>query len=152
MALKITSSSEMAHALPTKLGIEMRFFDATSLQTIYKEAWKEELVNRGQVGKLSILSQLDPSFTIENYVKILPRPLRKRIAAVRVSAHSFEIETGRYTRPITPANERICKFCDANAIGDEKHAILECTLSQLDRQQFIRDIGTLGYISRKFAP
>ena len=38
------------------------------------------------------------------------------------------IETGRYTRPKTPLNERLCKFCNTNSIEVETHFLLECEL------------------------
>ena len=45
----------------------------------------------------------------------------------RVSAVSnLGIESGRYTRPVTPVASRFCKYCSSNCIVDERHAILEC--------------------------
>ena len=78
---------------------------------------------------------------MEQYVKVLPPRLRKFIARVRVSAHSFEIETGRYKRPIIPRSERICKFCSSASVGDEKHVLLECELSQEERTHFLQSLG-----------
>lgn len=36
----------------------------------------------------------------------------------------YRIETGRYTRPKTPRNERICLSC--NVLDDEYHALFIC--------------------------
>ena len=36
------------------------------------------------------------------------------------------IESGRYTKPKTPLNGRICRFCSANSVEDEKHFLIEC--------------------------
>jgi hypothetical protein len=44
---------------------------------------------------------------------------------IRVSDHSLEIESGRY-KNITK-EERICKNCNLNEIGDEYHFFLKCT-------------------------
>jgi hypothetical protein len=43
----------------------------------------------------------------------------------RVSDHSLEIESGRY-KSIT-REERKCKNCNLNEIGDEYHFFLKCT-------------------------
>ena len=38
------------------------------------------------------------------------------------------IDTGRYTRPKTPLNERLCKFCQSDSIESETHFLLKCEL------------------------
>ena len=43
------------------------------------------------------------------------------------SAHSLAIETGRYNKPFTPAEERYCKYCH-NQVENEKHFPLYCPL------------------------
>ena len=42
--------------------------------------------------------------------------------------------TGRYTRPTTKNEERLCKIC--NAIEDEKHAIYFCRAHRLIRENY----------------
>ena len=42
----------------------------------------------------------------------------------RLSNHDLKIETGRYTRPITPREERFCTMC--GVIEDEYHAVFIC--------------------------
>ena len=44
----------------------------------------------------------------------------------RLSNFSFAIETGRYTRPKTPRNEKLCKIC--LVVEDEHHVIFICPL------------------------
>merc|ERR1712105_251639 len=34
------------------------------------------------------------------------------LTRLRVGSHLLGIERGRYTRPVTPIEQRICKFCD----------------------------------------
>ena len=53
------------------------------------------------------------------------------------------IESGRYTRPVTPVSSRICKYCSSNQIDDEKHAILECNTFLLKRNCFIGKLKSL---------
>ena len=49
---------------------------------------------------------------------------RTAIAKLRTSSHSLEIERGRYTKPKTPAHQRLCSMC--KTVEDEFHFIMEC--------------------------
>ena len=53
------------------------------------------------------------------------------------------IESGRYTRPVTPVTSRICKYCSSNKIDDENHAILECDTFSIKRNCFLGKITSL---------
>ena len=53
------------------------------------------------------------------------------------------IESGRYTRPVTPVTSRICKYCSGNKLDDEKHAILECDTLSIKRNCFLGKITSL---------
>lgn len=64
-------------------------------------------------------------FQYEKYLDILSMELRKPITQFRISAHNLEIERGRYTRPITPLDQRICKKCKTD-IGNEMHFLFNC--------------------------
>ena len=50
------------------------------------------------------------------------------------------IESGRYTRPVTPVTLRIWKYCSDQKIDDEKHAILECKTFSIKRNCFFGKI------------
>ena len=55
---------------------------------------------------------------------------------LRVSSHRLEVETGRWTRPVsTPFNGRKCRICDK--LEDEFHFIFECLLYTELRQQYL---------------
>ena len=49
---------------------------------------------------------------------------RKVITRWRLSNHKLRIETGRYTRPKTPREDRKCNIC--NLLEDENHVIFFC--------------------------
>ena len=38
------------------------------------------------------------------------------------------METGRYSKPKTPINERLCRFCDTHSVEDETHFLIDCQL------------------------
>ena len=61
-----------------------------------------------------------------------------RIAIVRLlcSSHRLRIETGRWSRPVTPRNDRKCETC--NKLDDEYHFLLECNLYTDNRNRYIK--------------
>ena len=63
---------------------------------------------------------------------------RHRAALIRLlcSSHRLYIETGRWSRPIIPRNNRKCATCDK--LEDEYHFLLECTLHTANRTKFIK--------------
>ena len=66
-------------------------------------------------------------FKTENHVKLnMSRDQRRILSKFRACNLPLAIETGRYTRPKTPVNDRLCKFCNYNAVEDETHFLVEC--------------------------
>jgi len=58
------------------------------------------------------------------------------MSRLRLSAHTFCIETGRWTKPNSiPVNERKCLTC--NVIEDEYHFVLECLMYKDLRNVYI---------------
>ena len=95
--------------------------------------------------KLRFYKTLKSSFTQEPYISnILNKSQRAWLTRYRVSAvPTLGIESGRYTRPVTPVTSRICKYCSSNKIDDEKHAILECSTFSIKRNCFIGKFTSL---------
>ena len=58
---------------------------------------------------------------------------RISISRFRSSSHQLFIETGRHTVPITPRDERICKYCQSSDIDDEMHMMLSCAFHRTER-------------------
>ena len=59
------------------------------------------------------------------------------------------IETGRYSKPKTPEDQRICQCCKLNAIENEIHFVLQCPYYTEERVKFFTtvlqiDPGILG--------
>ena len=71
-----------------------------------------------------------------NSIKVLK--FRNSLARLRVSSHRLEIEAGRWTRPRTPVNERLCNTC--NCLEDEYHFVIECCLYNSLRRKYIDQI------------
>jgi hypothetical protein len=73
-------------------------------------------------GKLDTYFYKKTHFGKEKYLEINNFKIRQSICKIRVSAHSLNIETGRYKNIIRP--ERKCTNCSKGDIEDEKHFIV----------------------------
>ena len=95
--------------------------------------------------KLRFYKTLKGSFTIEPYISnIQNKSQRAWLTRYRVSAVSnLRMESGRYTRPVTPVTERFCCYCNSNCIDDEMHAILVCTTFTLKRNCLFGKLSSL---------
>ena len=102
-------------------------------------------IDRIDHNTLRFYKTLKGSFTQEPYItNILNKSQRAWLTRYRVSAvPSLGIESGRYTRPVTPVTSRICKYCSDNKIDDEKHAILQCNTFAIKRNCFFGKITSL---------
>ena len=88
--------------------------------------WKNNLGNQT---KLRTYRLMKDTFNTEEYVKMdLPFSYRSFIAQTRCGILPLKIETGRFTQPKTPVDERLCIFCDLKEVEDEEHFILNCPL------------------------
>ena len=56
---------------------------------------------------------------------------------IRCSSHKLAIETGRMLG--IEREERICRDCNLNVVGDEYHFLIECQKHNEIRQSFISD-------------
>ena len=60
---------------------------------------------------------------------------RSVLTKLRISAHPLYIETGRYSKPPTPKEKRLCCSCRL-FIEDEKHFVLYCSKYEQYRWQY----------------
>ena len=80
----------------------------------------EKLSSFNETSKLYIYSKIKSELKLENYLLFLSNfKMRQLFTKFRASDHSLEIESGRY-KNIT-REERKCKNCNLNEIGDEYH-------------------------------
>ena len=96
--------------------------------------------------KLKSYASFKTTFSMENYVLSLPISKRRSFTKLRVSSHRLAIETGRYTRPITPRSQRFCNHCTQHVLGDEKHFLLSCPKFAVQRKALFDDLEVLGNI------
>ena len=105
--------------------------------------WLNELFNdrnNPNGNKLRTYRLHKNSFETSMYLKnVHNRQYRRVLSNFRCGSLPLQIETGRYTKPKTPVDERLCKYCSANVIEDEKHFLLSCEFySDLRLDLFIK--------------
>ena len=102
----------------------------------YETEWKTELRRKP---KLRLYRNLKSSLGVEKYLQLnLPSNQRSILAQLRLGILPLCVETGRYIN--LKFDDRICKQCNDNVTEDEMHFIFECSLYQVERNNFLRVI------------
>ena len=103
----------------------------------FQQTSSESIRTSSKTKTLSLLKEEHPGR--ETYLTEVTNPRhRKAMSKLRLSSHSLEIETGRYTR--VPPEERMCLFCKHkgnNNVEDEKHFLLKCPMFNELRDEFL---------------
>ena len=123
----------------------------TVIRQRFEKNWQENIENV-QINPKSRTYQLfKKTHDFEPYLHITNSKLRSAIAKFRTSAHSLEIERGRYAKPKTPVEKQICNVCDHKAVEDEFHFLIQCPLYQEERIKMFAaydtEIGSINVLS-----
>ena len=101
----------------------------TDLTKLYTDIWykhRGHLINEN--GKLRTYVQIKTNFGYEKYLDLIDESkTRKTVTKFKISSHKLKIEFGRYTKPLTPIEERLCDKCDMREVEDENHFFNNCT-------------------------
>ena len=93
-------------------------------------------MKNSESGKLRFYSKIISNFELQKYLTFnINKYLRLNLTKLRLSAHNLAIETGRYCKPIIPANERYCKSCK-DKVEDEHHFLIDCPIYNQVREKF----------------
>ena len=85
--------------------------------------------NQPNGNKLRIYRLFKESVKTELYIhNNIPRSVRRTMTLFRSGTLPLAIETGRYSRPQIPLNERLCKLCYNTAAENEIHFLMNCSL------------------------
>ena len=72
-----------------------------------------------------------------NYLCVLSNNKKKmNIAKIRTNSHELRSETGRWSIPKTPWNDRIYQIFDSKEVEDERHFLLDFPTLTHIRSQF----------------
>ena len=87
--------------------------------------------------KLRFYKKFKGSFTCEPYIEMVNnRNQRQFLSLFRVSSHRLRVETGCWTFPKTVYEDRICLYCNTEAVDTELHCIIDCALTENNRNRF----------------
>ena len=109
----------------------------------YESSWLD-LINKNVNNKLRTYSKFKNKFRMENYILQNQLSRRSNFTKIRISCHPLAIETGRYTMPKTPVENRVCLFCNLNAIEDEYHVLMECENYNQERLKFFSCVSEIS--------
>ena len=78
-------------------------------------------------GKLWTYFSFKEHFVFEQYLNIIENfDKRKSFTKFRISAHRLKIESGRFSKPPFPVENRFCDQC-LSEIEDEFHFLIKCS-------------------------
>ena len=107
-----------------------------------KILWKNELIKSDKLRTYKLYkTELLPEWYC---ILPLPRDHRRTIFKFRSCTLPLHVETGRYSMPKLPLNERLCKMCTDGSIEDEKHFILNCSLYTDLRQNLLSKASNIN--------
>ena len=96
----------------------------------YIQTWNEQVAN---TSNHRLYRQIKTTFQFENYLSKLENSnLRKALSKIRLGAHNFLIERGRWGVPKIEFSDRKCPSC--KCIEDEFHCIIECHRFNVQRK------------------
>ena len=107
-----------------------------NLRKLLNQIWYENKETYSE-GKLKLYTSLKLRPGFEQYLNEPNPKLRQAITKIRISAHKFPIETGRFENK--NKTDRICPLC-CEGIGSEIHYLIECKneLISKTRSEFIK--------------
>ncbi|CAL4175654.1 unnamed protein product [Meganyctiphanes norvegica] len=88
----------------------------------YVESWNNSVQNTSPCQ--SLYKHIKFCFKQDFHLIKLPEPLRVHVTKFRTLDYRFPIQNGRYES--TAREERLCRLCDAQVVGDELYFVLEC--------------------------
>ena len=107
----------------------------------YESKWRLSINNSTENPKLRTYNLFKTDLKQEKYITyIRNRNYLKAISQFRTSSHNLFIEIGRHTIPVTPLENRICKFCSTSEIDDEVHMLIDCPFHSQERTVFFDKI------------
>ena len=103
-----------------------------SIKQMYVQNWKQTLE---ESNKCCLYKYFKTEFIRERYINQLPDTYVLTLFQFRCGNHKLQIEMGR--RMGVCRENRICKECNLNMIGDEFHFVLECPKYSTIREQYV---------------
>ena len=101
----------------------------------YLKTWNTSVQS---MSKLDFFKRFKTKFKHENYLDYISNDkIRTNFTRFRLSAHSLEIEAGRYLN--IKRENRFCKMCNVRAVESEYHFLLCCPKYRRIRCKYIKN-------------
>ena len=115
-----------------------------TLHTKFMNNTLEDIANCTKFPKLRTYKLFKKDFRLENYlVEIENTKHALALARFRISSHNLRIETGRYDQRKTKPEERLCIYCRSQAVEDEQHFLLQCSLYNNERHLMLETVNAM---------
>ena len=139
----------MLSPLPSKAACMKKVKE--KLLQIDSQNWENEIAsygrdeNNGNKLRTYTCRTYKNTFCTEYYVKLnMKRDHRRILAQFRSCNLPLAIETGRFTKPKTPLNQHVCKFCKTLAIEDETHFLISCEFYSDKRYDLLKHASDMN--------
>ena len=97
-----------------------------NLKEQYVGFWTDQIQQGGNQGKLRTFKKFKTNLDFENYItEISYIKHRQAVTKLRISSHRLPVESGRYNN--IPFDQRICRHCNLNEVGNEQHYLMQCS-------------------------
>ena len=116
-----------------------------SRSTVNVQEWNEK-ANVSSKGKQYRL--FTDNLNFENYLINVSKFYYSKIIKYRTDNHRLPVETGRWDD--IPLNERKCKICTKEDIGDEYHYSFTCDFFKSDRKLYLKPYFYVKPNNRKY--
>ena len=104
-----------------------------TLKDLCVQGWNMKMLDSNKGRNYNLFKQ---TLTMESYLLSLTENLYLPLIKFRTSNHKLPVEVGRWEN--IPYEDRKCRLCDKNDIGDEFHYLLICPYFADDRKLFLK--------------
>ena len=112
--------------------------------------WKQELDSKP---KLRTYKTFKTELRLEKYLlSEQDKPARYLLTSIRTGTNQLRIEAGRRKKPKEKVEERLCVYCSARLVEDEKHFVLHCHAYQDLREEMFKSISEATHQKVTFVP
>ena len=104
-----------------------------TLKDLIKQKWYADLNESSKGRTYSIFKE---NIALESYLITLPRRFYIPLIKFRTANYKLPMETGRWDD--SSIEERKCRICNKNDVGDDFHYLLICPYFEYDRSQLLK--------------
>ena len=117
----------------------------SNLEEQYVRFWKDQIQQQKNQGKLRTFKKFKTNLNFEEYLNEISNiKHRQAVTKLRISSHRLPVESGRYNN--IPFDERTCKLCNLNEVGNEQHYLMQCSNPMFKEIRYIYVLYQVGLV------